>query len=158
MKPSANITHPLFKDYRNGFFCYNRKRRLAGSPAVSFEEYVKVRGLYGPRQKRKEQPIPPRAKRSKVSRPDLTDPVYRVHAQKFMSFNARRVRNGLRPMGFEEYIDHLSTPAAQEEAVVEKKERPDLMAKWEAENARRDKRGLLPLKYDDFVRDWSDWV
>lgn len=154
---SADIDHPLFHDYRGAFFSYNKRRDQKNKPKVSFERYLQVRGIMGPRAEERalgghERP-PERPRSTKAN----VDPVYLAHKNAFQGYNNQRKLKGLPAFTFEEYLDHISKPRKVEVKAEAKKER-DYTKQWEAENARRAMAGQLPLKYVDFVRDWKDWI
>lgn len=159
-KASVSINHPLFHECRNGFFCYNSKRRRDGRKEATFEQYLKARGKYGKPPKVK-KPEKQEIKLGKPGRkPRNNDPVYLAHKHAFQGFNAARKRKGLPILTFDQYLRHISTVRVEPKKAddAKPKERKDLKIKWQAENLRRQKSGLLPLKYEDFVRDWGDWV
>lgn len=168
-KASADIEHPLFHKHRNAFFSYNKRRRFEMKRPVKFERYLELRGIRGPNAGERAEiraqaikegiPIPPPKPRMKsLSTVAKVDPVYKAHKLAFQGYNNQRKIRGKEPFTFEEYIDHISKPRK----AVEKKEEPrasrDLSKEWEAENERRRKRSQLPLKYEDFLREWKDWI
>ncbi len=160
MKPSADINHPQFYECRNAFFCYNSRRKRDGKPTVSFDRYLKARGKYGkpPKVKKPERQEPKPGKPGR--KPRNNEPVYLAHKHAFQGFNAARKRKGLLVLTFDQYLRHISTVRVEPKKADDDKpkERKDLKIKWQAENLRRQKRSLLPLKYADLVRDWGDWV
>lgn len=95
------------------------------------------------------------------------DPVFRINQVGWYSTNSNRRARGMPPLTFDEYMAAKNAgevmqgkprkvkPAPKS---VKPRERKDLKIKWQAENLRRQKAGLLPIKYDDFVRNWGDWV
>lgn len=159
-RKSADINHPQFYEYRNGFFCHNSRRKREGKPPISFDRYLKIRGKYGkpPKVRKAQAPVQKLGKPGR--KPRNNDPIYLAHRHAFQGFNAARKRAGKQVLTFDQYLRHISTVRVEPKKADDgkPKERKDLKIKWHAENLRRQKAGLLPIKYDDFVRNWGDWV
>ena len=98
-------------------------------------------------------------------KPRNHDPVFRVHQVGWNSTNSGRRARGLPSLSFEEYIAMKSSGEVMQGKERVRKARDikpraerDYTEEWKAENERRRKRAQLPLKYDDYVRDWRGWV
>ena len=98
-------------------------------------------------------------------KPKNHDPVFRVHQVGWNSTNSGRRMRGMEPLSFEDYMRMKSSGEVMQgkervRKVVGTKPRAerDYTEEWLAENVRRMTRGQLPLKYDDYVRDWRGWV
>ena len=99
-----------------------------------------------------------------------TDPVYRAFKAAWYSYNGNRRRAGEPEITLEEYLERkmsgdlvqgrnkLATGKRFKRAAVQAQLGEELRPQWEAENAKRAKRGQLPLKYEDFCREWRDWL
>jgi hypothetical protein len=149
MKAKYDLEHPLYHANRNGFFCFNRRRRAKGKRELSFKEYLAKRKTPGPKRERQ---------RAQSTRTNV-DPVFLAHKNAYQGYNSNRRGRGLGPLTFQEYLDHISKPAVNGDVsklptVAER----DFTPQWKAENEKRRARGQLPLKYDEFVKHWKDWI
>lgn len=93
------------------------------------------------------------------------DPVLRVHKVGWYSTNSGRRNRGMPPLSFEEYMAAKNAgnvmqgqPRKRKVRVVVPRQERSYVQEWKAENEKRRKAGLLPLKYDDYVKHWKDWI